>query len=285
MGAAPIRLVERSGELPSGGSPTHGETARSKSRREYAAWSAMKRRCYSPNVQNYKNYGGRGIRVCVRWVESFEAFLGDMGRRPSSKHSLDRIDVNGHYEPANCRWATAAEQARNRRDNVVLEAHGQKKTQREWCRELGITERLLWRRLRDGLSMEQALSPSAITDNNRTVIALGGETRTLKDWSDRTGISTKILWRRIRDGWSPENALATKQQRGGRPLRLLTLGETTLSMADWAARLGWSSNGLSWRLARLPLEEALTRRPEKGRASKRGRRPSLRNVVHARNNS
>lgn len=85
---------------------------------EYRIWRHMKSRCLNPNVPNFKYYGGRGIRICDEWRDDYEAFLAHVGRRPSPKHSIDRINNDGHYEPGNVRWATSLQQRHNRRDSV-----------------------------------------------------------------------------------------------------------------------------------------------------------------------
>jgi hypothetical protein len=81
---------------------------------EYHAWRGMMSRCYNPKSSGYKYYGGRGITVCERWKNSSNSFMEDMGPRPSPKHSVDRINNDGNYEPSNCRWATWKEQANNK---------------------------------------------------------------------------------------------------------------------------------------------------------------------------
>jgi hypothetical protein len=94
----------------------HGHTPRNIAPSpEYHSWVSMKQRCFNADGKNYNNYGGRGITVCERWTSSFENFLKDMGSKPSSDHSLDRMNVNGNYEPSNCKWATKKEQKDNQR--------------------------------------------------------------------------------------------------------------------------------------------------------------------------
>lgn len=115
----------------------HGEARAGNMSSEYSIWSGILQRCTNKNKKAFKHYGGRGISVCERWM-TFENFLEDMGRRPTEKHSIDRIDVNGNYEPGNCRWATDVEQARNARTNIKVTIDGVTKCLSEWAEINGV---------------------------------------------------------------------------------------------------------------------------------------------------
>lgn len=134
---------------------THGESR--KGSKEYKAWAGMLSRCRDPNNTAYHNYGGRGIEVCVRW-ESFERFLEDMGRKPSPLYSLDRIDVDGDYEPDNCRWASKKEQDTNRRQTRRMEMDGEIMCLKDWARKFKIHPDTLAHRLSLGWTLKRALT-------------------------------------------------------------------------------------------------------------------------------
>jgi hypothetical protein len=135
---------------------THGE-ARKPASREYAAWSHAKQRCYDAKCKNYPGYGGRGIRMCEEWKNSYETFLLDMGRCPP-KHQLDRRDNDGPYAPHNCRWVTSKVNNNNRRDNHRITAFGQTKTLAQWADSSGLQDRAITRRLDWGWPAERALT-------------------------------------------------------------------------------------------------------------------------------
>lgn len=124
---------------------------------EHSAWHGMIRRCYNPSFKHYKNYGGRGITVCDRWKNSYEAFWADMGPRPSPKHSLDRIDNNGNYEPQNCRWVTHEVQCRNTRRNRWLEYNGERRTLADWADHLKIKPQTLHNRLANNWTLDRLI--------------------------------------------------------------------------------------------------------------------------------
>lgn len=127
----------------------------------YSSWKAMLKRCRYKKHQAFKNYGGRGIKVCNRWQTSFQAFLEDMGERPSKKMCIDRINNDGDYEPGNCRWASMKEQQRNRRGNVRITFQDETMTEAEWARKIGISQTALKRRLDMGWDIADALTRPA----------------------------------------------------------------------------------------------------------------------------
>lgn len=125
---------------------------------EYKIWLSIRQRCSNPRNPNFPAYGGRGVRVCSRW-DDFEAFLADMGPRPSYAHSLDRFpNQTGNYEPENCRWATAKEQGRNKTNNHLVTHNGQTKPLCQWCEELGLDYLRTRMRLGKGWTPERAFS-------------------------------------------------------------------------------------------------------------------------------
>lgn len=123
------------GEVNSVNNRTHGM----KKAPEYKIWLGIKQRCYNPNDANYHNYGQRGIRVSDEWLESFEVFYQDMGKRPEGRYSIERLGVNGDYCKENCVWATAYEQNRNRRNNHFVTYKGETLCLVDWAEKLGIS--------------------------------------------------------------------------------------------------------------------------------------------------
>ena len=115
---------------------------------EYAVWAAMIQRCSNPNDRGFKNFGGRGIMVCRRWLKSFTDFLADMGPRPTAKHSVERVDNNGPYAPENCVWGTRLQQNRNRRHCRLLTVGGRTQLMTDWARERNISVATIHKRLR-----------------------------------------------------------------------------------------------------------------------------------------
>jgi hypothetical protein len=144
----------------------HGHYTEHKGSPTYSSWQAMLYRCDRPQHPHFRHYGGRGISVCPEWRD-FRAFLGDVGERPSLGHSLDRIDVDGNYEPGNVRWATAIEQHANRRNNTVLSAAGRTLTLAGWARLTGIKYTTIRERLRRGWAAEDAVGIAALPKHAR----------------------------------------------------------------------------------------------------------------------
>ena len=138
----------------------HGLSPRGDKSPELTAWNGMKSRCYNSKNKAYKNYGGRGIYVCDEWRDDFARFAKDMGDRPSSDHSIDRIDNDGPYSPDNCQWTTRYHQNRNHRRNHMITFNGETKCITDWAKTLGIRQNTLHYRLKKW-PLERALTEGA----------------------------------------------------------------------------------------------------------------------------
>ena len=139
------------------GSSKHGCARKASRSKEYDTWAAMKARCTNKNNKEFARYGGRGITICASWMASFEQFLADMGEKPSSSHSIERIDHNGNYSPENCRWATTVEQSRNKRNNRWITANGKTMLIGDWAKEIGLEKSSIYLRIRKGWSEQMAV--------------------------------------------------------------------------------------------------------------------------------
>ena len=122
----------------------------------YNTWASMRSRCNYTKHHSYKDYGGRGIKVCKRW-DNFALFAFDVGEKPSPELQLNRIDNNGDYEPNNVEWTTARENSNNRRSSKYIEYNGKSMTARQWCEELGVPYHLVKQRLVLGWDVKTAL--------------------------------------------------------------------------------------------------------------------------------
>lgn len=150
---------------------THGSARKGKKTAEYRIWMGLKQRCTNRKQRCWPKYGGRGIKVCQRWLDSFENFLADVGPRPSNKHSIDRYPNNdGDYEPGNVRWATQKQQCRNTRRNRMLTFRGETLCMAEWAERLGVSQDVIECRInRNGWTVDEALStPVKTSQSSRT---------------------------------------------------------------------------------------------------------------------
>lgn len=169
---------------------THGMTGTA----EYRTWRHILIRCENRNAKCYYRYGGIGIKVCDRW-HRFENFLEDMGIKPSPKHSIDRIDVAGNYEPSNCRWATPVEQARNKRNNRLVEIDGEVLTAAEWGERSGVNMKVICSRLDKGWDPRRAVFG---TVERRIRMSVFGETLTYREVAAKYGFSVQQLKNALR---------------------------------------------------------------------------------------
>jgi len=155
----------------------------------------MKQRCMNPKNNKYSFYGARGIKVCDRWVKSFDNFLADMGYRPSKKHSIDRINNDGDYCPENCKWATHKEQCNNRRTSVRYMYNGKEVSMSDLMEISGLNQPILWYRINKiKMSVEDAVSKPL----NGSKILCFGELQTLEEISKKYNIKPETIRYRLK---------------------------------------------------------------------------------------
>jgi len=179
----------------------------------YSVWNGMKQRCNNPNQKKYKNYGARGICLCDDWQNNFKSFF-DWAISNGYKHGLtiDRINVNGNYEPNNCRWVTQKVQQNNRSNNhLIKSSNGTVKTLAEWSEQAKVTEVALAKRIKSGMSLEEAITKG---DSHPIMITINGETHNMKEWGIIKGYRRGLIPSRIERGWEPARAVITPPRKG-----------------------------------------------------------------------
>lgn len=192
---------------------THGQSKT----REYKIWKGMKKRCYNEAEKAFPSYGGRGICVCDRWLDSFPNFIDDMGRAPSNIHSIDRIDNNGNYEPGNCRWATPTVQACNTRKSARVQVAGALVSMPQAAHDAGMDPRLVRSRMqKHGWSADDALGLEPRPTRWKERINFRGESLTIAEIAKQIGLPWRVLHRRVREsGWDIERAVSTPLSANG----------------------------------------------------------------------
>ena len=192
-------------------------------------YSSMKYRCNNPNIPIYKIYGGRGIEVCAEWLDN-EIVITPTGRVSkgwlafkswalkngyADNLTIDRIDVNGNYEPSNCRWVTMKEQGNNRRNNSLITYKGQTKTLAQWCDELKLDYNYIYKRIyQRNWSAEKAFETKGNAKYRN--ITYNGKTQTLTKWCAEYGLKFATLSIRLKKGWSVERALTEGVHNDGK---------------------------------------------------------------------
>lgn len=182
--------------------------------RIYRIWSGMKSRCLNERDPKYSIYGGRGIQLCEEWNSFLPFYEWSKTSGYSDGLSIDRIDVNGNYEPSNCRWATPKEQANNTRTNIILTWDGQSYTISQWADKLNIPSSRIYARLKYGWSADEALSGKherqKPTTRNCRMLTYNGKSQTIGAWAKETGLCYETIRQRLLNGWSEEDAISTK---------------------------------------------------------------------------
>jgi hypothetical protein len=205
----------------------------------------MKKRCYQPSQDSYPSYGGRGIKVADEWKDSFERFFSDMGDSWEPGLSLDRLDNDLGYCKENCRWATAVEQQRNKRNNVLVTLDGVTKTAAEWdCIKGYKANTVANRMLRSQLSEEEAVNK----DPGSKKYTIGGDTLTVREWAEKANIPIYIVYVRLSKGMPMEQVIKTPIRKCK---RLFVYKGEEKTLMEWCRALGLNYRTVNSRLTTM----------------------------------
>lgn len=166
---------------------------------EYNSWNTMIHRCTNPKNHKYPDYGGRGIGVCIRWLDKiwgFKNFLSDMGNKPSKKHTIGRKDNEGNYEKDNCRWETTSQQARNKRNNHWIEFNGHRMVLQDWATLFGVNMSSIIQMIKRKKTFIKVYQYYMVDKQNK-IIEYKGKKMNITDWAKLFGVHRATLAERI----------------------------------------------------------------------------------------
>lgn len=214
--------------------------------REYQSWSAMKARCLDEDHRAFPYYGGKGIKICDRWLNGqddltgFDCFVTDMGRRPAGT-SLDREDNEKHYCPENCQWSTLDKQGANKGNTVWITVSGETKSLADWGRHTGLGGAAIQARYRRGLRGAELIEPRK--KPLKKMVTINGETKSVRQWAEFSGLKERVIHSRLEKGLAGEDLIKAKEAQP-----LITIKGVTKTILEWAASSGIPDGRIRYRL-------------------------------------
>lgn len=212
----------------------------------YQKWISMKDRCSNPNAVSYKNYGARGIKVCVEWNDYTNFREWALANGYEDGLTIDRIDVDGDYEPDNCRFATMKEQNNNRRTTNLHTYKGKTQSEMQWAEEYGLSYGTLKTRLENGWDFEKALTNPVV--HNEILIEYDGQTHPLKRWARIYGVCPTTLKGRLDRGWSFEDAISIPPKEAPFKNLLFEYNGESHTVSEWSKLTGIPYNTVKNRI-------------------------------------
>lgn len=213
-----------------------------------AVWGTMKARCLNKNHNRFHVYGAKGVEICDEWLYDFDSFYNWSMKNGYRKGlSIDRVNVEGNYEPSNCRWVTMKAQQNNRSNNIFITYKGETKSVMEWHEVTGIGHKTLIYRYHKGLTPEEIMENPL--DYNEKILKFEGKEQSISAWARETGIKNYTIQARLYAGWTIEKALTTKTAPVGKTIYLEFDGEK-LTLSEWSKKIGVTYNTLFGRRKR-----------------------------------